>query len=98
MFPVAYTHRCVTLLACLLCFPPVLTALPLVVLCLVFLAAIVAALLLALAFEARSTLGRIERQQRKDAAEVRRGLRTERACVLRDVTHGDRRELEAPED
>lgn len=87
-----------TTLACLLCFPPVLTALPLVVLCLVFLATVVAALLLALAFEARSALGRIEQQQRKDAAEVRKGLRAERACVLRDVAQGERRELEAPED
>jgi CBS domain containing-hemolysin-like protein len=60
----------------------------LAILCLVFLAAIVAALLLALGFEHRSKLAAMHHEQRKNARRIEQRLSTDRACVLRDVTQG----------
>jgi type II secretory pathway component PulK len=83
----------VTLPAILLRFLPVSdSTLALVVLCLVFLAAVVAALLLALGFEARSKLAAMHHEQRKAARRVEERLSTDRACVLRDVTDGKKKE------
>jgi type II secretory pathway component PulK len=62
--------------------------LALLILCLVFLAVIVAALLLALGFEHRSKLDTMHREQRKNARRAEARLSSDRACVLRDVTQG----------
>ena len=85
------TRACslVTLPARLLRSPPVPNhTLAVVALCLVFLATVVAALLLALAFEARSKLGVIQHEQRRNARRVEDRLSSDRACVLRDVAQG----------
>jgi sensor domain CHASE-containing protein len=83
----------VTLRPTLLRFPPVPdSTIAVVILCLVFLAAVVAALLLALGFEARSNLDAIKREQRRNARRVEERLSTDRACVLRDVTDGKKKE------
>jgi type II secretory pathway component PulK len=89
----------VTLPARLLRFPPVFhsSTLAVLILCLVFLAAVVAALLLALGFEARSRLSAMHHEQRKNARRVEERLSTDRACVLRDVTEG-REKLAKDED
>jgi hypothetical protein len=63
-----------------------------IVLCLVFLAAVVAALLLALGFEARSKLGAIQHEQRRNARRVEDRLSSDRACVLRDVADGKKKD------
>ncbi len=64
------------------------STLAVVILCLAFLAAVVAALLLALSLEARGRLARIEASQRKHARDVKERLASDRACMLRDMTHG----------
>jgi len=85
-----YAHRFVTPPARLLRSPSVLhpSTLAVLILCLAFLAAIVAALLLALGFEHRSKLAAMHREQRKAARRVEERLSSERACVLRDITQG----------
>jgi hypothetical protein len=89
----------VTLPARLLRSPAVFhpSTLAVLILCLAFLAAIVAALLLALGFEARSKLATIQHEQRRNARRVEERFSTDRACVLRDVAQG-RKKNETDED
>jgi membrane protein implicated in regulation of membrane protease activity len=68
---------------------PSMLALP--ILLLVFLAAIVAALLLALGFEQRSKLSAMHAEQRRNARRVEERLSEERACMLRDIAKGEKK-------
>jgi sensor domain CHASE-containing protein len=63
----------------------------LLILLLVFLAAIVAVLLLALAFESRSKLSAMHAEQRRNTRRVEERLSSERACMLRDIAKGEKK-------
>ena len=70
-------------------------ALPILVLVLFGVLALL--LLLALGFEHRARLAELRQDQRKQARRVEQRLTTDRACVLRDMSHGtEKHELDAP--
>ena len=79
-----------TLRAFLLHFPPVPASptLALIILCLALVFTVSVVLLVALGFEHRARLGEIQRDQKRNARRVEERLGQDRACVLRDVTHG----------
>lgn len=87
-----------TPLAFLLHFPPVPSpTLALIILCLALVFTVAVVLLVALGFEHRARLGEIRRDQKRNARRVEERLGQDRACILRDITHGaPKQESEAP--
>ena len=86
-----------TLRSFMLHFPPVPSPLALPILVLVLFVVLALLLLLALGFEHRARLAELRQDQRKQARRVEQRLTTDRACVLRDMSHGpEKHELDAP--
>ena len=85
--------------AFLLHFPPVPASptLALIILCLALVFTVAVVLLVALGFEHRARLAELRRDQKRNARRVEERLGQDRACVLRDVTHGaPKQDLDAP--